>query len=142
MGGDDKNGGTRVVPDVVPVPRDADLDDVATYIPEAASDEIVAYLEITEGAGKGVRLPIRGGTNAIGREPDKNRVVLNFGDASISREGHAVITAQGSPAAFTLYDGGKTNPVTLNGVVLKGQAPLTPQDAFGIGATHLRIILP
>ena len=141
MGGDDKRG-TRVVPDVVPVPRDADLDDVATYIPQAASEEIVAYLEITGGAGTGVRLPIRGGTNAIGREPDKNRIVLNFGDQSISREGHAVITADGSPAAFTLYDGGKTNPVTLNGAVLSGHAPLTAQDSFCVGATQLRIILP
>ena len=115
----------------------ADKDGVSTQVLSDSSNTKVGFLTVTEGAGKGEARPIFSGTNQVGRSPD-NRVPLDFGDATISRSQHAVIVYDGSARTFRIFDGGKQNPIYVNGERLSGDRPISHGDSIKIGMTTLR----
>jgi pSer/pThr/pTyr-binding forkhead associated (FHA) protein len=118
-------------------------DDLPTYVAAAKkTDKVVAKLVLTEGPGAGQTRDVYAGTNSIGREPSRNRIGLVVGDDTISRESHAIVFHDEKAGLFQLFDGGKPNPVYLNGQVVTAQAPLKFGDVIHIGKTSMRFDPP
>ncbi|MEJ1157021.1 FHA domain-containing protein [Prosthecomicrobium sp. N25] len=118
--------------------EEGSLDDVATAIVGRRSNNPVARLVVIDGFGLGNAKPIYPGTNSIGRDR-RNRVALDFGDNTISRIDHAIIVCDDQQLSFWIFDGGKTNPVHVNSVMVTGQRELTIGDVIEIGSTLLRL---
>ncbi len=115
----------------------ADMDNVSTQVLSDTSNIKVGFLTVIVGPGKGESRPIFSGTNQVGRSPD-NRVPLDFGDATISRLQHAVVVYDGNARTFRIFDGGKQNPIHVNGERLSGDRPINHGDTVKIGLTTLR----
>lgn len=115
----------------------ANMDSVSTQVLTDKSNVEVGLLTVVEGAGTGERRAVYSGTNQIGRSTD-NRIALDFGDTTISRIQHAVIVFDAGKRAFQIYDGGKQNPVLVNGERLIGDRALGNGDTIRIGMTTLR----
>jgi hypothetical protein len=120
------------------VREEGSLDDVATAIVGKRSNNPIARLVVIDGHGLGNAKPIYPGTNSIGRDR-KNRVALDFGDNAISRIDHAIIVCDDGQRTFWIFDGGKTNPVHVNSVLVSGQRELAIGDVIELGATLLRL---
>ena len=118
--------------------REGDLDAVATHYVGRRANNPVARLLVIDGPGIGNGRPIYPGTNSIGRDP-KNRIALDYGDASVSRVGHAVIVAGHDAEDMRIIDGGKVNAVHVNSVMVRGERPIAVGDVIEIGMTLLRI---
>jgi hypothetical protein len=79
------------------------------------------------------------GMNSVGRAPSQ-RICLDFGDESISREEHAFITYDDETRTFYLQHGGKSNLVRLGGKPVLAPTVLIPNDLFRIGNTTFRFV--
>lgn len=115
----------------------ANLDDVATQVQLATAGRAVARLTIVEGPGLGTVRSVYNGTNSVGRYED-NIVALDFGDNAISRHQHAVIEGNASDGTFRILDGGKSNPVEVNGGRVQSAQALKSGDLVQVGMTKLR----
>ncbi|MEZ5849780.1 MAG: FHA domain-containing protein [Hyphomicrobiaceae bacterium] len=115
----------------------ANMDNVSTQVLGDKSNVKVGELVVIEGAGRGEMRPVFSGSNQVGRS-DENRIPLDFGDTTISRLQHAVITYDVATNAFRIYDGGKQNPIHLNGERLTSDRPMQHGDTVRIGMTTLR----
>jgi hypothetical protein len=115
-----------------------DTDDLPTHFITAKSNEPVAKLVIVGGPGAGNARPVFAGTNSVGREAS-NRVPLDFGDDTISRKQHAVIVVDPTNGALEIRDGGKVNPILVNGKVVSGKAPVKIGDTIELGTTTLLV---
>ncbi len=115
----------------------ANMDGLSTQVISDASNAMVGTLLVIEGPGQGQSRPVFSGTNQVGRSAD-NRIALDFGDTTISRLQHAVIAYDGAKKSFRIYDGGKTNPVHVNGERLAGDCALATGDTIKIGLTTLK----
>jgi pSer/pThr/pTyr-binding forkhead associated (FHA) protein len=115
----------------------ANLDSVSTQVLIDKSNVQVGTLTVIEGAGQGESRPIYTGTNQVGRSTD-NRIALDFGDTTISRTQHAVIVFDAGKKTFQIFDGGKQNPVIINGERLVGDRSMANGDMIRIGMTTLR----
>jgi pSer/pThr/pTyr-binding forkhead associated (FHA) protein len=115
----------------------ANMDGVSTQVLTDKSNLQVGVLTVVEGAGLGATRPVYSGTNQIGRSTD-NRIALDFGDTTISRIQHAVIVFDAGKRAFQIYDGGKQNPIHVNGERLNGDRAIANGDTIKIGMTTLR----
>ena len=120
--------------------RAGNLDNVSTEFMAAADDRVVARLSLIAGPGSGETRPVLAGTNSIGRDKTLNRIGLDLGDGAISRKGHAILVADAGAGTFRLFDGGKPNPVFLNGRILSGDLPVAIGDVIQIGDTQLKLI--
>lgn len=120
--------------------RGADMDNLPTQVITDTSNIKVASLKVVDGPGKGQERSVFSGTNQVGRSAD-NRIPLDFGDNTISRQQHAVISYDAGSEEFRIYDGGKQNPVHVNGERLSGDRPLHDGDTIKIGLTMLRFAL-
>ena len=118
----------------------ANMDNLPTQVILDATNIKVAILKVVDGPGKGEERPIFSGTNQVGRSAE-NRIPLDFGDNTISRQQHAVISYDAGPNEFRIYDGGKQNPVQVNGERLSGDRPLFDGDTIKIGLTTMRFAL-
>jgi hypothetical protein len=115
----------------------ANLDDVATQVQLASAGRAIARLTIVEGPGLGAVCPVYNGTNSVGRYDD-NIVALDFGDNAISRHQHAVIEGNAGDKTFRILDGGKSNPIEVNGSRVQAEQALKSGDLVRIGITKLR----
>lgn len=115
----------------------ANLDGLSTQVLLDKSNTPVGLLTVIEGEGKGQSRPVFSGANQVGRSAD-NRIPLDFGDKTISRTQHAVIEYDASRRMFRIYDGGKANPIHVNGERLQSERPLQNGDQIKIGLTTLR----
>lgn len=120
------------------LPGSANLDSVSTQVLSDTSNVAVGLLTIIEGAGKGEQRPVYTGTNQVGRSSD-NRIALDFGDTTISRIQHAVIAYDAKSRIFRIFDGGKQNPIHVNGERLAGDRAIGDGDTIKIGMTTLRL---
>jgi pSer/pThr/pTyr-binding forkhead associated (FHA) protein len=116
----------------------ADTDDLPTYFITAKSQEPVAKLVVVGGPGAGNARPVFAGTNSIGREAS-NRIPLDFGDDTISRKQHAVIVVDPATGDMDIRDGGKVNPIIVNGTVVTAKAELKIGDTVELGTTTLLV---
>ena len=115
----------------------ANLDDVQTQVQLASAGRPTGQLTIVEGPGMGTVRPVYKGTNSVGRYDD-NIVALDFGDNAISRHQHAVIDCNERDGTFRILDGGKPNPVQVNGARVTTEQSLRSGDLVQIGVTKLR----
>lgn len=113
----------------------ANLDDVATQVQLANAGPPIGRLTIIEGPGLGTVRTIYKGTNSVGRYTD-NIVALDFGDNAISRHQHAVIDC--NDREVRILDGGKPNPIEVNGSRVTKEQSLRSGDLVQIGITKLR----
>lgn len=131
---------TITIPSLDEPRRGSDMDGLPTQVITDSSNAKVAVLKVVDGPGKGQERPVFSGTNQVGRSAD-NRIPLDFGDNTISRQQHAVIAYNAKTSEFRIYDGGKQNPVHVNGERLSGDRPLSDGDTIKIGLTTLRFAL-
>jgi pSer/pThr/pTyr-binding forkhead associated (FHA) protein len=117
--------------------RPANMDNLSTQVITDTSNARVGVLRVVDGPGKGQERPVFSGTNQVGRSAD-NRIPLDFGDNTISRQQHAVIAYNAQSGEFRIYDAGKQNPISVNGERLSGDRPLADGDTIKIGLTTLR----
>ena len=104
--------GKRQPPDSSAAPSHAD----------AMDDPPVGWLVVVQGPGQGKVVTLGNGVNTIGRAPSE-RVCLNFGDETISRQRHALITYDPKGRKFHVQQGDGTNLTYI------GDAPvLTPTE--------------
>ncbi|MDX2205381.1 MAG: FHA domain-containing protein [Hyphomicrobiaceae bacterium] len=100
-------------------------------------DPVAGWVVVVKGPGRGGFRPVFVGMNSVGRD-DSQRVCLNFGDDSISREEHAFITYDDEQRVFYLQHGGKSNLVRLGEQPVLMPAELKANDVIRIGKTVLR----
>lgn len=117
------------------------LDDISTQLIRDKSNAVVAKLTITDGPGAGNAVSIFSGTNQIGRGDDM-RVQIKFGDDTISRQQHAVITFDMKNLEVRIYDGGRPGGLWVNGERITADAQVKPGDLIKLGETTLRLDQP
>ena len=102
-------------------------------------DPVAGWVVVVQGLGRGGFRPIYAGMNSVGRDPSQ-RISLNFGDESISREEHAFITYDEEQRCFYLQHGGKPNIIRLGPTPVLTPMQIQPYDLIRIGRTTLRFI--
>jgi len=146
-------GTTRLVPNpgqkaapppvAVPPPPGAKMQKQAKtqYVLDVAvdSDPVAGWIVVVEGPGRGGFRPVFVGMNSVGRGADQ-RISLDFGDETISREEHAFITYDDETRTFYLQHGGKANLVRIGGKPVLQPTELQSFDRFTIGNTTFRFV--
>lgn len=117
------------------------LDDISTQLIRDKSNQVVGKLTIVEGPGAGQSVNIYTGTNQIGRGDDM-RVQINFGDDTISRQQHAVITFDSKALEVRIYDGGKPGGLWVNGTRVTADEAIKFGDTIKLGETTLKLTQP
>lgn len=102
-------------------------------------EPVAGWIVVVKGPGRGGFRPVYVGMNSVGRAPSQ-RISLDFGDESISREEHAFITYDDETRTFYLQHGGKSNLVRLGGAPVLQPTVLKPNDLFRIGNTTARFV--
>lgn len=102
-------------------------------------DLAVGWVVVVEGPGRGCTKEIFYGMNSIGRGLDE-RIPLDFGDTSISRDSHAYIVFDEKQCEFYIQHGGKSNLVRLNDTPVLAPATLNAHDMIELGETKLMFI--
>ena len=102
-------------------------------------EPVAGFLVVMNGPGRGGFRPVYVGMNSVGRDSGQ-RVCLNFGDETISREQHAFITYDEEQRCFFLQHGGKSNLVRLGGQPVLSPVELHANALIRIGRTTLRFI--
>ncbi|MEO1322539.1 MAG: FHA domain-containing protein [Pseudomonadota bacterium] len=103
------------------------------------NDPVVGWLVITNGPGKGMGLPLGKGMNTIGRGSE-NRVVINYGDSSISRDKHCVVTFEPKRSVFFIHNEGGTNLTYVGDAVVLQAQQLHNAETIQIGETEMRFV--
>lgn len=117
------------------------LDDISTQLIRDKSNQVVAKLTVVEGPGSGNSVNIFSGTNQVGRGDDM-RVQINFGDDTISRQQHAVITYDAKNLEVRVYDGGKSGGLWVNGTRVTSDETIKVGDMIKLGETTLKLEQP
>ena len=102
-------------------------------------DPVVGWLVITDGPGKGAGLQLGRGMNTIGRG-ETNRVMINYGDKSISREKHCIVTYEPKRRVYYIQNEGGTNLTYVGDAVVLQAQQLHNGEMIQIGDTHMRFV--
>lgn len=100
--------------------------------------KVVGWLVCVKGSEKGKDFILGSGRNFIGRSPSMD--VSLMGDASVSRENHAVITYNPRGNNFSISYGTGHGIVYLNGEEVLSPMKLNPYDQIELGETILIFI--
>jgi len=104
-----------------------------------AFEPVVGWLVVKTGPGRGRSVQIYYGMNSVGRDAGE-RISLNFGDTSISRESHAYIVYDDKQKDFYVQHGGKSNLVRVNDKPVLAPTELNAGDLIEIGGTILLFV--
>jgi len=121
--------------------READLDDISTQLLRDKSNQVIGRLTVIEGPGTDKSVKVYSGTNQVGRGDDQ-RVQLNFGDDTISRHQHAIITYDSKLLEARIYDGGKPGGLWVNGARVSESQTIKYGDNIKLGETTFRFEAP
>lgn len=99
----------------------------------------VGWIVVLKGPGRGASFTLFSGVSQIGRGEDQT-VRLDFGDTSISRQGHAVVAYDPEQRKHFLGHGGKANIVRLNNMPVLSTEELRHGDLIRLGETTLRFV--
>jgi hypothetical protein len=103
------------------------------------SDPVVGWLVVTKGPGKGAGLRLGPGMNSVGRD-ESNRVAINFGDNSISRDKHCIVTYEPKRRVYYIQNEGGTNLTYVGDAVVLQAQQLHNGEIIQIGGTELRFV--
>lgn len=103
-----------------------------------STTKVVGWLVCVKGSEKGKDFVLGSGRNFIGRSPSMD--VSLIGDASVSRENHAVITYNPRGNNFSISYGTGHGIVYLNGEEVLAPMQLDPYDQIELGETVLIFI--
>lgn len=106
---------------------------------DAMNDPPVGWLVIVDGPGKGSVATLGIGRNPIGREPGQ-RICLNHGDTTISREKHAVIIYDPVNRRFHIAPGEGFNLTYVEDEPVMAPRELEPLTHVKMGNTILRFV--
>ncbi len=98
----------------------------------------VGWLAVVAGPGTGAAFALGAGVSQIGRSDDQ-AISLDFGDLSISRDGHAFVAFDPETKQFFIGHGGKANLVRLNGKPVLSTETMAHGDRIRIGETTLML---
>lgn len=118
------------------------IDDEATrYVgsDNASTAPVVGWLVVIDGAGRGNSLAISAGQNPIGRGRDQ-RLCLDFGDKTISRERHAIVAYEPVSRRFYLQAGDGRGLTYVNKDVVLASVELNGGEVITVGDTQLRFV--
>lgn len=123
-----------------PSPMEEEAQKTTTDRPEQSPEtQALGSLAVVQGPGKGKHFFLSGHVTRIGRiEEGTKDIRLNFGDDSVSRFAHATVYFDDSTVKFGVQDGGKANPICVNGQPLQGMTELQTGDYLTVGETLLR----
>lgn len=99
----------------------------------------LGWLVVIEGPGQGASFTLQYEVSSIGRGDDQ-KIRLDFGDNSISRDNHATIAFDKDLLKFFVGHGGKSNLVRLNGRPVLMTEEILDGDLIRMGETTLRFI--
>lgn len=102
-------------------------------------DPVTGWLVVIEGPGRGNAVNVYVGNNSVGRGSDQ-RVQVDFGDKTISRETHAIVTYDENGQGYFIRDCGRANVVRLNGKPVMQPVDLKNGDKISIGQTVFRFV--
>ncbi len=105
----------------------------------ASPDPVVGWLVVVDGPGKGRSLTLGYGLNDIGRSPQA-RVPLDFGDAEIARQQHAMVTFDPRSLRFFVQHGGGKNLTYLGDDPVLAPRELQSGQEILLGRTRLRFV--
>lgn len=130
-----------------PKPGDADGNRTRLFRPggnkeggpqETEWDPVAGWIVVVKGPGRGQAVALGIGQNSLGRGADQ-RARIDFGDDTISRETHAVVTFDPKGGKFYLTHGAQArNLVYLNKTPVLQFTELKTGDEIEIGNTILR----
>ncbi len=103
-----------------------------------SADPVVGWLVVTKGLGKGHSFEIGEGNNSVGRDKSQ-KISLDFGDMSISRENHFKILYEPKSRKFYVMLGESRNITYLNDNIF-GIAEIKNFDRITLGDTELTFI--
>lgn len=98
--------------------------------------QVVGWLVVINGPGKGASREIGHGNNPIGRSPEAT-ISLNFGDTAISREKHCILTYDPKSRNFFISPGDSRNLVYHNEGPVLAPTLMSSGDKIGLGETLL-----
>lgn len=101
------------------------------------ADPPAGWLVVIDGPGKGNVATIRYGMNSIGRASTQ-RIPLDFGDARLSRENHAMVTYEPKSRRFYLQHGGGPNLTYVGQDPVLVPRELVAGDVIRLGDMSLR----
>jgi hypothetical protein len=99
-------------------------------------DPVVGWVVVVKGPGRGGFKPVFVGMNSVGRAPSQ-RICLDFGDETISREEHAFITYDDELHRYWVQSGA-SNVVKVGTHALDAPHELKVNDTLSLGKTVLR----
>ncbi len=99
----------------------------------------VGWVVVVKGPGKGKSCSIYNGNNSVGRGDDQ-RICLDFGDDTISRDKHAFIAFDDESRKFYAGQAGQANLVRLNNVPLLNTEEIKEGDQIRLGETTLAFV--
>lgn len=102
-------------------------------------DPVVGWIVVVEGPGKGFSIEIGNGANAIGRDKSQ-KLKLDFGDAQVSREKHALIIYEPRSRKFYLQSGDVRNLTYLNNAVVLSPTELVGGEIITVGQTKVQFV--
>ena len=107
--------------------------------PGPMADPPVGWLTIVKGPGRGRVVTLGQGRNSIGRDPTE-RVPLPFGDESISKKEHCVITYEPRSRKFSVQPGRGSNLTYVDDEPVLVSNDLEPSMQVQMGDTVLRFV--
>lgn len=109
-------------------------------VPATGGDQpVTGWLVVVKGPGRGNFAPIGLGRNSVGRSPQA-RVALCFGDDTISRDSHIVISYDHRGRQFFLQPGEGQNLSYLNDAPIMGPVPLEDGALIALGETEAKFV--
>lgn len=102
------------------------------------NEEIAGLLVVVSGSDKGQCFDLTTGLATIGRGDDQTVQLAE--DVTVSRKNHAVVAWIPDAECFACFDGGKANPVLVNGNIIDEVAFLDSGDVIQLGGTALRFV--
>ena len=102
-------------------------------------DPVCGWLVVVDGPGLGSAVTVGYGNNRIGRDAGED-IVLDFGDAQISRENHAVLTYDGKNRRFYVQQGGGRNLTHVNQELVLTPVEIAGGEIIQMGDTKLKFV--
>ena len=115
--------------------RNDDASTVAFYEKSVGKDPVVGWLLCVEGIHKGEDFRLHTGRNFIGRAQSMD--VCIAGDATVSREMHAVVVYEPKNNLYMVTSGDSKELCYLNGEVVLNPQKIGVNDVISVGSTEL-----